>query len=175
MKKWLCCLLVTLVFTETWEAAMAAPKSQTVYIKYPKTPFRSDTSLNAKVETLDAGQEVVWQGADEKQPQWQKVQYAGEMGFVALSNLSKRPPAKELVVAANGSVESQDTQSFAKSSAAAKALGPGATTYAEAKDQGEVAIQVYIAELISKHIRRPEDLNAHAKQAGLTEHHGGAR
>ncbi len=152
--------------------ALGQPKPRTVYTKSPKTQFRSNGSLNATIQLLDAGVQLTWTGVDKKQPQLQEVQYQGQTGFIYLSQLSPKPPAKEFNLSASGTVESMDTQSFARSAAAAKAFGEGALTYAEAKDQGDIAKQIIAAEVLSERIDL-KDLNAHAKAAKLTEHHGG--
>ncbi|HEY8210023.1 MAG TPA: SH3 domain-containing protein [Myxococcaceae bacterium] len=143
----------------------------TLYIKARNTRVLKDPSATAAVVViLQPGAPVTWQGPDPKDKRWQRVVSGKNKGVVMTANLSAEMPKVE-VTAVTGAAAA-DTNSFASSGAASKALGPGAIAYAnkelKAKDAAD---QLQRAETLAKTIG-PREVSEHARKAGLHDNVG---
>jgi len=121
-------------------AASALTAGDTVYVRSRDTQVLKRPSPTADtVLKLQPGDAVVWRGADKDQPKWHRVDVHGQVGFVWFSNLSTKPPDKELLTTPKGSGK-VDAQAFASSGAAGKALTEGAIRYGtqDEKNKGDV-------------------------------------
>src|SRR5436190_22759141 len=122
-------------------AAAGAKPGDTLYIKARNTRVLKDPSASAAVVViLQPGDAVTWQGPDAKDKRWQKVVSGKDKGVVMTANLTAEKPKAE-VTAVTGAAAA-DTNSFASSGAASKALGPGAIAYAKEQKSETAALQL---------------------------------
>lgn len=112
-----CCLLAT--------PALAVSKGGKLYIKQKDSKVFEKADPKAKVVgTLQPGEEVTWNGADEKNKQFHAVDTGKVKGFTLQANLSPSMPQAELLARDNGAAI--DGKAFASSGAATKALNEAA-------------------------------------------------
>ena len=145
--------------------AFALTAGDRVYVRARDTQVLKKASPTADTLTkLQPGDVVVWRGADKDQPKWHKVDVQGQVGFVWFSNLSIKPPDKELLTSPKGS-KSVDPQAFASSGAAGKALTEGAIRYGnqDEKNKGDLKPTMHEA------VRQTLTLEAIAQQRSITE------
>ena len=151
-------------------AAFALTSGETVYVRSRDTQLLKRPSATADtLLKLQPGDAVVWRGADKEQPQWHRVDVHGQVGFIWFSNLSTKPPDKELLTTPKGTGK-VDAQAFASSGAAGKALTEGAIRYGtqDEKNKGDVkpsmkeaVRETLMVEAISTQ-RTPAELQAQA-------------
>ena len=147
-------------------AAFAVAKGGTLYIKSKDTKVLKDAKASASaVATLQPGDEVIWNGASEKDKAFHEVQVKGKKGFVLQANLSPTKPAEE-VDSSTGKPISK--QAFASSAAATKALTPAGVKYAKGNGvkSSEAAAQIIYVEELNKAKGTPEAIAAKSKALG---------
>ncbi|HXX31634.1 MAG TPA: SH3 domain-containing protein [Myxococcaceae bacterium] len=145
--------------------ALALTAGDKVYVRARDTQVLKKASPTADtVAKLQPGDVVVWRGADKDQPQWHRVDVQGQVGFVWFSNLSAKPPDKELLTAPKGS-RPVDPQAFASSGAAGKALTEGAIRYGtqDEKNKGDLKPSMHDA------VRQTLTVEAIAQQRSVAE------
>lgn len=85
-------LLPLLSFT-----AAAIEKGGTLYVRDADTALlKEPKSGSAKMATLQAGAEVIWQGVSEKDNRFHTVLVGGKKGFLARGDLTPHKPQTEL-------------------------------------------------------------------------------
>lgn len=148
-------------------AALAVAKGGTLYVKAKNTKVYDKASASGKVKaTLQPGDEVVWEGADKKDPAFHQISGKAK-GFAHQSALSPKKPVGEVLTSDGAPVSSQ---AFASSGAATKALTAAGVKYAAAKgpDAQAAAAQVIYVEEHTKNSATPEAIAKHVKAQGLT-------
>jgi uncharacterized protein YgiM (DUF1202 family) len=144
--------------------ALAAKVGDNLYVKAKNTKVMDGTAATANVVVvLQPGEQVQWQGA-EADKKWHKVTAKGKSGVVFVSNLSSQKPSTEIVASQGG--KAMDTQAFASSGAATKALGEGPKEMANEKGLQKAAADLEFAEGLAKKVT-PADINAHSKKSGI--------
>jgi uncharacterized protein YgiM (DUF1202 family) len=112
-----CCLLAM--------PALAVSKGGKLYIKSKDTKVLDKADAKGKVVgTLQPGEEVTWNGADDKNKQFHAIDTGKVKGFTLQGNLSPSKPQAELLARDNGAPI--DGKAFASSGAATKALNEAA-------------------------------------------------
>lgn len=138
-------------------AAVALTAGQKVFIRAKNTKVfkKPDLADTASVETLQPGQEVVWQKKENDQFH-EILTPAGKKGYVFFANLSLRKPESEFLRAQGD--KPVDPKAFASSGAATKALAPGPIAYGEQKvENGAAAVANVLAmEAIAKSVSNNE-------------------
>jgi len=156
--------LALLALGMAW-GAWALTAGDKVYVRARDTQVLKKASPTADTLTkLQPGDAVVWRGADKDQPQWHRVDVQGQIGFVWFSNLSVKPPDKELLTSPKGS-KSVDPQAFASSGAAGKALTEGAIRYGTQDEKNKGDLKPTMREAV----RQTLTLEAIAQQRSVTE------
>jgi hypothetical protein len=155
--------------------ALALTAGDKVYVRARDTQVLKKAAPTADtLLKLQPGDVVVWRGADKDQPKWHRVDIQGQVGFVWFSNLSTRPPSKELLTTPKGA-NKVDPQAFASSGAAGKALTEGAIRYGnqDEKNKGdlkptmrEAVRQVLTLEAIAQQ-RTPDELQQQAARVAV--------
>jgi hypothetical protein len=124
--------------------ALAVKPGGTLYIKSKDTKVLPKADPKAKaVGTLQPGDEVVWQGADETNKQFHKVETPKFKGVTLQANLSPSKPAAENLAKDNGAAI--DAKAFASSGAATKALSGGALKTASGNPSQEELARALIS------------------------------
>lgn len=145
--------------------SVAVKPGESLFIKARNTKLFESAAPTAKVlAVLQPGEQVLWKGADPKSKRWHRVVAGKKEGVVFQSNLSPTRPSLELTTRGGGA--EVDAQAFASSGAATKALADGPVAYGEKKQWGEAVKDLLVLEALAKKIT-PEDLNAHARRAGI--------
>jgi hypothetical protein len=140
--------------------ASALSAGDTVYVRARDTQVLKKASPTADtVLKLQPGDVVVWRGADKDQPKWHRVDIHGQVGFVWFSNLSTKPPDKELLTLPAGATK-VDAQAFASSGAAGKALTEGAIRYGDQPDKNKGPLKPSMKEAV----RETQTVEAIAQQ-----------
>jgi hypothetical protein len=148
-------------------SALAVAKGGTLYIKAKNTKVYDKASASGKVKaTLQPGDEVVWEGADKKDPQFHQISGKAK-GFAHQSALSPKKPTGE-VLTSDG--EPVSGQAFASSGAATKALTEAGVKYAATKgpEAQAAAAQVIYVEEHTKNSATPDAIAKHQKAQKLT-------
>lgn len=172
LKKAIAFFLCTFLIQGFSFAEDKSANNKTYYVQGNDTPFRSDTSLNAKVQKLAKGEMVTYKGPDPSNPRaWQQVYYKGQLGVIATVNLGKQPPAK-LVARSSGEGVDKYTSSSDRASAAAKGLSEAGKTYLAQKSKPEAAAELFTVELINREVQM-SDVVEHAKKYKLADPQGG--
>lgn len=79
--------------------ALAIEKGGPLWVSVKEAPLRSQPKEGAKkLATLRAGTQVVWEGPDTKDRQFQRVTAGGKSGWVLVSELSPSKPQPEIGV-----------------------------------------------------------------------------
>jgi hypothetical protein len=81
------------------------PEGGKLYIKTPTASMTDKADGSGKKTALRQGDEVTWNGADEKNKAMQAVELKGKRGFVRMTALTPNKPADE-VVGADGKTAS---------------------------------------------------------------------
>lgn len=150
--------------------AFAAQVGDTLYIRAKNTKVLKRPKPTARViAVLQPGTEVVWDGATRKKG-WHKVIVGKKKGVVYRSTLSSKKPKVEMTQ----SGESVDTQAFASSGAATKALGSGAKTYGENNNMAEAVAALETLEAMAKKVT-PKQIARHVKKNKLAPNVGGKK
>jgi len=141
-------------------AAWAIAPGDKVYIRGRDVALLQSTAPGAPtVVKLQAGDAVLWRGADKKNPSWHRVDAKGKSGVVYYANLSATPPQSELLTTPAG-VKKVDAQAVASSGAAGKALTEGAVRYGDQPDKNKGDVRPTMKEAV----RQTETLEAIAAQ-----------
>jgi uncharacterized protein YgiM (DUF1202 family) len=105
--------------------AKAVSKGGKLYIKSKDTKVLEKADPRSKpLGTLQPGDEVTWNGADEANKQFHAIDSGKVKGFTLQQNLSPSKPQPELLSKDNGAPI--DAKAFASSGAATKALNEAA-------------------------------------------------
>jgi hypothetical protein len=124
--------------------ALAVKPGGTLYIKSKDTKVLDKADAKGKaVTTLQPGAEVVWQGADEANKQFHKIESGKFKGYTLQANLSPSKPANENLAKDNGNPI--DAKAFASSGAATKALSGGALKTASGNPSQEELARALIS------------------------------
>lgn len=160
MRRW-CAVLLTLATTASWAVGKGGP----LYIKTKDCKVLDKADLKGKpVATLQPGQEVKWQGADEKNKAFHAIEHAGGKGFTLQQNLSPRKPSLEYLAKDDG--KAIDAQAFASSGAATKALSGAALKYSGDKPNlATITKGILTAEGVAAKVT-PEQASAHNQKVG---------
>lgn len=146
-------------------AAFAVQKGGTLYIKSKDTKVLKDAKASSSpVATLQPGDEVIWNGPNEKDKTFHEVKAKGKTGFVLQNNLSPTKPVEE----ADSSGKPLSKAAFASSAAATKGLTEAGVKYAKEggiKDS-EAAAQIIYTEEFNKQKATPEAVAAKSKALG---------
>ncbi|WP_224247464.1 SH3 domain-containing protein [Hyalangium gracile] len=150
--------------------ALAVGVGEPLYVKARNTRLMAGPPPSADVKAiLQPGQQVKWLGADPKNKQWHKVEVDRQKGLVFQSNLSTKPPGKELL-ASEGAPQG-DMKALASAGAAVRGLSGGAITYGKEKGQKTPAFSTAVDQLqkLEEHANAitPAALAAHAEKAHL--------
>lgn len=144
--------------------AIAAKVGDPLFVKAKNTKLMKTASATADVVgVLQPGEKVTWQGA-EADKKWQKIQAKAGSGVVFVSNLSSKPPSTEISATKGGSA--MDTQAFASSGAATKALGEGPKAMASQMDLAKAAEDLKAAEELGKKVSSTDIAN-HCRKVGI--------
>jgi hypothetical protein len=150
--------------------ALALTPGDKVYVRSRDTQLLKKASPTADtLAKLQPGDVVVWRGADKEQPKWHRVDINGQVGFVWFSNLSTKPPDKELLTSPQGGSK-VDAQAFASSGAAGKALTEGAIRYGSQDEKNKGTLKPTMKEAVRETLtleaiaqqRTPDELHAQA-------------
>lgn len=145
--------------------ALAVPKGGKLYIKSKDAKVLDKADAKAKtVGTLNVGDEVTWQGADEKNKQFHAIE--GKVkGFTLQANLSPSKPAPETLAKDNGAPI--DAKAFASSGAATKALsGAAVKTASGTPNREELARALISVEATAKSVEAKDAVAFVAKRTG---------
>ena len=74
----------------------AVPKGGKLYVKEPGATLTAKADGKGAKTELKAGDAVVWQGADAKQPAQQLVEHQGKKGYLPQGALTPNRPSEEL-------------------------------------------------------------------------------
>lgn len=148
-------------------SALAVAKGGKLYIKTKdaKVFDKADAAKGKTVGTLQPGDEVTWNGADEKQKQFHAIDTGKVKGFTLQQNLSPKKPDAEYLAKDDG--KPIDAQAFASSGAATKALSGAALTYSGSKPNMEaLAKGLMTAEGVAATVTFDQAREFNAKQTG---------
>ena len=134
-----------------------------LYVRARDTRLMASSDPRAKVSAvLQPGDEVLWDGADPANKEWQRVRFGERKGVVFKKSLATKPPSAERVASAGG--KEVDSQAFASSGAATKLLGDGAVGYGEKKDWNDSVKGLLALEALAKGVD-PAKVAAHERNA----------
>lgn len=112
-------------------AAWAVKPGEKLYIKTKDAKLLEKADAKAKtLGTLQPGTEVTWNGSDKTNKLFHAIEAGGKKGFTLQQNLSPSKPQMEL---AKDDGKPIDSQAFASSGAATKALSEAALKYSKEK------------------------------------------
>jgi hypothetical protein len=132
--------------------ALAVKPGGTLYIKSKDTKVLEKADAKAKsVGTLQPGDEVTWNGPDDKNKQFHAIDTGKVKGFTLQANLTPSKQAPETTMKDNGAPI--DAKAFASSGAATKALSGGALKTASGNPtQEELARALISVEATAKSV-----------------------
>lgn len=162
--KWALGALAVLVAS----VAMAGvAKGGKLYIKGSGVNAWDKADASGKKSPLKAGDEVTWQGADEKNKQMQAIEYGPggkKKGFVQMANLATTKPIDEYPT---GDGKGTSAAAFASSGAATKALGGAGLKMADGSGPKGIEAAAGIIHLEGSSEDQKKKVAEHVKKAGL--------
>jgi hypothetical protein len=158
--KWaLCALLIAAT------AAAGVAKGGKLYIKGTGVNAWDKADASGKKTALKAGDEVTWDGPDDKHKEMHLVHFGPggkKKGYVQVSNLTPNKPADEITQ--DGKTTS--AQAFASSGAATKAMTEAGLKYAQG-DQSATEVAAGLIHLEGSSEEQKKNVPDHVKKSGL--------
>ena len=144
--------------------AHAVGKGGKLYVKVKEAKLLEKADAKAKATaTMPLGAEVTWNGSDAKNKLFHSVEFQGKSGSTLGSNLATSKPQDERLAKDDG--KPIDSQAFASSGAATKALSEAGGKYAEGNaDLEAIAKGLVSAEAVAA-IVTPESAREYAQQS----------
>jgi hypothetical protein len=158
--KWALCALL---MAATAMAGVA--KGGKLYIKGTGVNAYDKAEGTGKKTALKAGDEVTWNGADDKHKEMQAINYGPggkKKGFVHMANLTPNKPADE--VASDG--KATTAQAFISSGAGGRGMSQAGLKYAEGGEKAELTA-AEIIHLEGSSEDQKKNVADHVKKNGL--------
>jgi hypothetical protein len=159
--RWLLCAALAVA-----GPAAAVKVGDKVYVKSSGVSAWDKADGKGKKTALKAGDEVSWQGPDDKHKEMQLINFGPggkKKGYVNIAVLSPNKPADEI----SGDGKTTSAQAFASSGAASKALTSAGLKYAEGGGEKAVLAAAEIIHLEGSSEDEKKNVADHVKKAGL--------
>lgn len=154
----LCALAVASV------AMAGVAKGGKLFIKGTGVNMWDKADASGKKTALKNGDEVTWNGPDEKNKSMHAIEFKGKKGFVQMANLTPNKPAEE-VATSDGKMTS--AAAFASSGAATKAMSESGLKYAQGEGPNAQEVAAGLIHLEGSTEEQKKNVADHVKKQGL--------
>jgi hypothetical protein len=157
-------LIALAVFCAAGAAMAGVAKGGKLFIKGTGVNMWDKADASGKKTALKNGDEVTWNGADEKNKSMHAIEIKGKKGFVQMANLTPNKPADE-VTSSDGKTTS--AAAFASSGAATKAMTEAGMKYAEGEGPDAKVVAAGIIHMEGSSEDQKKGVPEHVKKQGL--------
>lgn len=146
-------------------AAMAGvAKGGKLFIKGSGVNMWDKADASGKKTALKNGDEVTWNGPDEKNKSMHAIEAKGKKGFVQMANLTPNKPADEITT---GDGKTTSAAAFASSGAATKAMSESGLKYADGSGPEAKEVAAGLIHLEGSSEDQKSKVADHVKKQGL--------
>lgn len=147
----------------TGGAMAGVAKGGKLYIKGTGVNMWDKADASGKKTALKNGDEVTWNGADEKNKSMHAIEFKGKKGFVQMANLTPNKPADEIA----GDGKATSAAAFASSGAATKAMSESGLKYAQGEGPNAQEVAAGLIHLEGSSEDQKSKVPEHVKKQGL--------
>lgn len=143
--------------------AAAVKKGDKLFIKGTGVNMWDKSDASGKKTALKSGDEVTWNGPDDKNKSMHAVEFKGKKGFVQMANLTPNKPADEIA----GDGKATSAAAFASSGAATKAMSESGLKYAQGEGPNAQEVAAGLIHLEGSSEDQKSKVAEHVKKQGL--------
>ena len=147
----------------TTSAVAGVAKGGKLFIKNSGVQMTEKADGGGKKTPLKLGDEVTWNGPDEKNKQVHSIEFKGKKGFVQMANLTPNKPADEIA----GDGKATSAAAFASSGAATKAMSESGLKYAQGEGPNAQEVAAGLIHLEGSSEDQKSKVADHVKKQGL--------